>query len=66
MTPQEQAIAFVRVARTGKLSLREIAERAGLSLDQAREVLFRGSQAGRLKVNDENRQSIFIEVVDPA
>lgn len=64
MTPQEQAIVFVRVARTGKLSLREIAERAGLSLDQAREVLTRGSQAGRLKVNDADRQNIYIMVVE--
>lgn len=63
MSPEEQSIAFVRVARTGKLSLHEIAERAGLTINQAREVLFRGSQAKRLKVRDEDRQNIWIEVV---
>ncbi|MBM3606567.1 MAG: hypothetical protein FJX25_18210 [Alphaproteobacteria bacterium] len=65
MTGAEQAQAFVRVARTGKFSLREIAERAGLSLADAREVLFRGSQLKRLKVNDHDRQNIFITVIDP-
>lgn len=63
MSPEEQSIAFVRVARTGKLSLHEIAERAGLTINQAREVLFRGSQAKRLKVRDEDRQNIWIEVI---
>lgn len=63
MTPGEQAQAFVRAARTGQHSLREIAEQSGLTLSQARDVLTRGVRAGRLKVRDEERLSIWIEVL---
>ncbi len=66
MSPRDQAQAFVRVARTGKLPLREIAEQAGLTLNQARDVLTRGVQLKRLKVRDEDRLNIWIEVTDPA
>lgn len=62
MTPQDQAIAFMRVVKSGRFTLREIAERAGLSVDDAREVLFRGVQAKRLTVNDKDRQNIVIEI----
>lgn len=63
MTPGEQAQAFVREARLGKLPLREIARRSGLTLDQARDVLARGTQLKRLKVRDEDRLNIWIEVI---
>ncbi|MGP9804054.1 hypothetical protein [Paracoccus sp. NSM] len=62
MTPQDQSIAFMRVVRSGRFTLREIAERAGLSVDQAREVLFRGVQKKLLIVNDADRQNIVIEI----
>lgn len=64
MTPAEQSLAFLRAVRTGPATLAENAERAGLTLAQAREVLFRGTQAGRLRVNDQDRQNIVIEVVE--
>lgn len=62
MTPAEQSIAFMRAVREGRFTLPEIAERIGVTLDQAREVLFRGVQAKRLQVNDKDRQRIVIEV----
>lgn len=64
MTPEQQSLAFLDAARSGRLSLREIAAQAGLTVDQAREVLFRGVQAKRLNVRDENRQAIWIEVIE--
>lgn len=65
MTPEEQSIAFIKAARSGRFTTAEIAERAGLTMDQAREVLFRGCQAKppRLRVNDTDRQNIVIEVL---
>ncbi|MDB6178980.1 hypothetical protein PAF17_15925 [Paracoccus sp. Z330] len=63
MTPHEQSIAFVRAARGASRTLPEIADAAGLTLDQAREVLARGVQAKRLRVNDSDRQNIIIEVI---
>lgn len=63
MTPAEQSIAFLRVVRAGRHTLPQIAEQAGLTLDQAREVLFRGVQARRLKVDDKDRQNVVIEEV---
>lgn len=66
MTAPDASVAFLRVACSGRFTLHEIAERAGLSLDDAREVLFRGCQARppRLRVNDKDRQNIVIEVVE--
>lgn len=66
MTPEQQSIAFMRAARSGRFTTAEIAERAGLTMDQAREVLFRGVQAKRLRVNDTDRQNIVIEIVERA
>lgn len=63
MTAGEQAQAFVRTARGKRLSLREIAEASGLPLAQARDVLARGVALKRLKVRDEDRLNIWIEVV---
>ena len=62
MTPAEASIAFLRTVHEGRFTLPEIAERVGISLDEAREVLFRGVQARRLVVNDSNRQHIVIEI----
>ena len=61
MTPGEQAVAFLQAVRTGPLTLPEIAERIGVPLTAAREILFRGVQAKRLRVNDKDRQRIVIE-----
>lgn len=63
MTPGEQAVGFLQAVRSGPLTLPEIADRLGLSLPAAREILFRGVQAKRLRVNDANRQRIVIEEV---
>lgn len=63
MSASDQSVAFMRAAREAKRTLREIADASGLTLDQAREVLFRGVQAKRLKVNDSDRQNIIIEVI---
>lgn len=63
MTPGEQAQAFVRAARGKRLTLREIAEASDLSLEQARDVLTRGVALKRLKVRDEDRLHVWIEVV---
>lgn len=63
MTPEHPSIAFMRAARGQKLGLRKIAERAGLTMDDAREVLSRGYRAGRLAIHDEVRQNIWIEVL---
>ncbi|SEN87476.1 hypothetical protein SAMN04489859_102035 [Paracoccus alcaliphilus] len=58
----DASIAFMRAARGQKLGLREIAERAGLTMDEARDILSRGYRAGRLTIHDEDRQNIWIEV----
>lgn len=66
MTPDQQSLAFMAAARGGKHTLAEIAVLAGLTMDQAREVLVRGRRAGRIEIHDEDRQQIWIEVLpDP-
>lgn len=66
MTPTEQSIAFVKAARGMNRTLSEIATAAGLTMAQAREVLYRGVQARppRLRVNDADRRNIVIEVAE--
>ena len=63
MTPEQQSIAFIKAASGGKFTTAEIAERAGLTLDQARDVIVRGRQAKRIEIHDEDRQHIWIEVL---
>ncbi|VDS07558.1 hypothetical protein PARHAE_00735 [Paracoccus haematequi] len=65
MTPEQQSIAFIKAARGGKFTTAEIAERAGLTLDQARDVIARGRQAKRIEIHDEDRQHVWIEIVEP-
>ncbi len=65
MTPEEQSLAFIRAARGGKFTTAEIAERAGLTLDQARDVIVRGRQAKRIEIHDEVRTHVWIEIVEP-
>lgn len=65
MTPEEQSIAFIRAARGGKFTTAEIAERAGLTMDQARDCIVRGRQAGRIEIHDSDRQHVWIEIVEP-
>lgn len=66
MTPTEQSLAFIKAARGLDRTLAEIAAAAGLTMPQAREVLYRGVQARppRLRVNDTDRRNIVIEVVE--
>lgn len=66
MMDDHPSIRFMRAARGQKLSLPEIAERADLTMHEAREILFRGCQARprRLQVNDKDRQNIWIEVLE--
>ena len=60
---KEELIAFIKAAHGGKFTTAEIAERAGLTLDQARDVIVRGRQAKRIEIHDEDRQHIWIEVL---
>ena len=63
MTPEQQSIAFIKAARGGKFTTAEIAERAGLTLDQARDCIVRGRQAKRIEIPDEDRTHVWIEVL---
>ena len=65
MTPEQQSIAFIRAARGGKFTTAEIAERAGLTMDQARDCIVRGRQAKRIEIHDEDRQHVWIEILEP-
>lgn len=55
------SVTFMSIVRSGAFTLAEIAERGGWSMLEAREILFRGVQAKRLRVNDRDRQNIVIE-----
>lgn len=59
-----QRDAFLAAARERPRTLREVAEAAGLTVDLAREVLHRGYDAKRLRINDGNRQNIIIELIE--
>ena len=65
MTPEQQSIAFIRAARGGKFTTAEIAERAGLTMDQARDCIVRGRQDTRIEIHDEDRQHVWIEILEP-
>lgn len=59
-----QRDAFIAAVRERPRPLREIAEAAGLTVDLAREVLHRGYDAKRLRINDADRQNITIELIE--
>lgn len=64
MTPEQQSIAFIKAARGGKFTTAEIAERAVLTMDQARDCIVRGRQAGRIEIHDQDRQHVWIEILE--
>ena len=61
-----QRDAFIAAVRERPRPLREIAEAAGLTVDLAREVLHRGYDAKRLRIDDSNRQHITIHMIEAA
>ena len=64
MTTHHHSIAFLRECKSGRFTLREIADRIGLSVDDTREILHRGVDAKRLAVRDsEDRRTHWIEAL---
>lgn len=59
-----QRDAFIAAVRERPRPLCEIAEAAGLTVELAREVLHRGYDAKRLRINDSDRQNITIELIE--
>ena len=61
---EHPSIAFLRVLKSGRFSLPEIADRIGLSVDDTREILHRGVDVKRLAVRDtEDRRTHWIEAL---
>lgn len=61
-----QRDAFIAAVRERSRTLREAAEAAGLTVDLAREILHRGYDATRLRIDDSNRQNITIHMIEAA
>lgn len=61
--PTDATRAFIAAIRERPRSLREIAEATGLSVDEAREILHRGYDAKRLRIEGHG-QNVTIHMIE--
>lgn len=61
-----QRDAFIAAIRERPRTLREIAADTGLTVDEAREILHRGYDAKRLRIEDSDRQNVTIHMIEAA